>query len=775
MSSSSSQKKWMPPVPKPPILLAPEYLKRGDVWARVGLCAVASLIVWAFTSGWAPSFPYRLRYTPQRDMLARTSFEYDDFKITEEYRDRTRRNFLCLYSNDKQLLVQLGQALIEALFDIKQKSFEEVTHSGVWQKFFPEPKLEEGQEPPPSPATQEAFDAFRAALEKDEKLEVIDAVIKSVLLEANQSGLLRKVEHEIGAGSMTEIEVYSKGNLLDRERVSVSNVRISEFTSTLEARLLKELKAIPNTPIKEPELVAKRLYHWIRLQVPTTLTYDPTNTSRELDKALDAVGPKKRTYEPGERLERYRRDMSLRGISAANPLNSDDLDFLRAEHQAFASATGITYKIVRSLVFLGLVMVLFGFMSQFLYFWHPKLLYNFRQFSALLILMTATWICSVLLAWVPAWRAEIIAIMIFAMIVAIAFHIDLAIFSSCLVAIAFTVSQGFGLAEFAILATAGTASAFLCNQIRSRTKLVYVGVIVAILIFPVVIGVHFLFGQPISSSLLAEALWYSVGAGIAGLTMTAFLPFLEKGFDVQTDIKLLELSDPNHVLLRELVQRAPGTYNHSINVASISEAAADKIGANGLLCRVGSYFHDIGKIRKPEYFIENQMGVNKHDDLVPTMSTLVIIAHVKDGAEMARIHGLPTRIVDLIEQHHGTTLVEYFFKRAEKQQAEKSEEFKTEVDESDYRYPGPKPQTLEAAVLMLADAVESASRTLREPAPSRIENLVFDITKKKLEDGQFDECPITLSQLRTVQKSLIKSLNAVFHARILYPEKQQPA
>ena len=274
-----------------------------------------------------------------------------------------------------------------------------------------------------------------------------------------------------------------------------------------------------------------------------------------------------------------------------------------------------------------------------------------------------------------------------------------------------------------------------------------------------------------SGNLWVIALCYAGSAGFAGLCMTAMLPFMESWFDIQTDISLLELSDANHPLLKDLVQRAPGTYNHSINIASISESAADAIGANGLLCRVGAYFHDIGKLRKPEYFIENQSGgTNKHDELLPTMSTLVIIAHVKEGAEIARTHRLPQRIIDLIEQHHGTTLVEYFYNRATQQNLE--DENGTEIDENDYRYPGPKPQTPEAAVMMLADAVESASRALREPTPSRIENLVNDIAKKRLDDGQFDECNITLHQLHTIQENLIKSLNGMYHARVKYPDQQ---
>ena len=193
----------------------------------------------------------------------------------------------------------------------------------------------------------------------------------------------------------------------------------------------------------------------------------------------------------------------------------------------------------------------------------------------------------------------------------------------------------------------------------------------------------------------------------------------------------------------------------------LSEPAAEAIGANGLLCRVGAYFHDIGKMFKPEYFAENQ-DVNRHEQLLPSMSRLVIISHVKDGADLGRKHHLPSSFVDLIEQHHGTTLVEYFY-----HQAKTSE---TDVEESDYRYPGPKPQSREAAVMMLADAVESASRTLDEPAPARVEHLVNELAMKRLLDGQFDECGLTLSELRTIQQSLVKSLLALLHKRVEYPE-----
>jgi putative nucleotidyltransferase with HDIG domain len=203
----------------------------------------------------------------------------------------------------------------------------------------------------------------------------------------------------------------------------------------------------------------------------------------------------------------------------------------------------------------------------------------------------------------------------------------------------------------------------------------------------------------------------------------------------------------------------------------MSEAAAESIGANGLLVRVGAYFHDIGKMFKPGYFVENQaQDSNLHESLLPAMSTLVIIAHVKDGADLARAHHLPRSIIDFIEQHHGTTLVEYFYEQATRQQQDDPD--KEDVQESSFRYPGPKPQSPEAGVLMLADAVESASRTLVDPTPARIENLVHGIAMKRLLDDQFDECGITLKQLSTIEDSLIKSLTAVYHGRIKYPDQQ---
>ncbi len=760
----------MTPAPKAPLTLVAEFLKRADVWARIGLCALTAAILFVVMFGWEPPFPYRVRQAPLRDLHAHTSFQYDDFKATDDERDRKRRNFMCFYSNDPQPLEQLRQGLVNDIFKVKLKDFAEVQETDVWSKFFPVGANDD----PETAADEESFNLFREAITADDKLEVLGDAVAAAFSEIEEDGVLGGLGHDVGEGNMDEIEVYLKGNFENRHRTKVEDVRIAEVAELLHKRLIEEFAKQTET-FPDGKLVADRLFYWLKPQIPATLTWDEANSKAGVIEAVGKVKVVLKNIEPGDQLEQQNsRDRDMRGIKGGVPLDKQDIELLRAEHLALIKSENVTTKLVRTVMFFGLFTAVFSMVCQYLYYRDRHLLDDLRKFAILLGLMLVT----LTVAWVVSlndeWRAEIVPITIFAMTIAIAYHIELAMLMGTAVALVFTVVHGFGLGEFVILTAASSSAAMMCRTIRSRTKLVNVGLIVAAVVFPTVVGVSYLLGQPLAWPLITDALWFAGGAGMAGLVMTALLPFLERWFDIQTDISLLELSDANHPLLKELVQRAPGTYNHSINVASLSEAAADAVGANGLLCRVGAYFHDVGKLRKPEYFIENQAGgPNKHDDLVPTMSTLVIIAHVKDGVEIARTHRLPQRIIDLIEQHHGTTLVEYFYRRAAKQQEEQNgEDTNSPLDEADFRYPGPKPQTPEAAVMMLADTVESASRALREPAPARIENLVREISKKKFDDGQFDECDITIQQLNTIQESLIKSLNAMYHARVKYPEQQ---
>jgi putative nucleotidyltransferase with HDIG domain len=360
--------------------------------------------------------------------------------------------------------------------------------------------------------------------------------------------------------------------------------------------------------------------------------------------------------------------------------------------------------------------------------------------------------------------------MLFGMTVAIAYQQEIALLLSAAVTLISVVALGHGLADAIVLLATTAGAILLLGRVRSRNKLLSVGFLAAGVAALTTLGVGALEGEPFWVTLTTSSRW-ALWAVIAGSLMTCILPMVEKVFNVQTELSLIQLGDPAHPLLQELIRRAPGTYNHSITVASLAESAAEAIGARGLLVRVGAYFHDIGKMLKPGYFAENQgQGDNRHRSLVPAMSTLVIIAHVKDGADLARQNKIPEPIVDFIQQHHGTTLVEYFYRQAS--ESRKSDPNGSDVDESSFRYPGPKPQTKEAGILMLADAVESASRVLVEPTPARIESLVEDISRKRLLDGQFDECGLTLEEVRKINDSLVKSLTAVYHGRVKYPDQE---
>ena len=261
-----------------------------------------------------------------------------------------------------------------------------------------------------------------------------------------------------------------------------------------------------------------------------------------------------------------------------------------------------------------------------------------------------------------------------------------------------------------------------------------------------------------------------IGGILAGILATGILPLIEMSFGYTTDIKLLELGNLDKPLLRDLMVQAPGTYHHCVIVSNMVEASAEAIGANPLLARVAAYYHDIGKMRKPLYFIENQANrENRHEKLAPSMSSLILISHVKDGVELAKEDKLGKEIIDIIKQHHGTSLISFFYEKA-KEHGEKREGKSPQVKEEDFRYPGPRPQTKEAGLIMLADIVEAASRTLVDPTAARIQGMVQKIINKVFSDGQLNECELTLKDLHEIAKSFNKTLSGIFHHRIDYPE-----
>ncbi|MGI6302968.1 MAG: HD family phosphohydrolase [Verrucomicrobiota bacterium] len=313
------------------------------------------------------------------------------------------------------------------------------------------------------------------------------------------------------------------------------------------------------------------------------------------------------------------------------------------------------------------------------------------------------------------------------------------------------------------------------RKIRRRSDLLRAGLLVGLLMVLAALALH----SPENRALRTDVLLRQCGIGLSNGILCAvlvgnLLPAFEYLFRTYTNVTLLEFCDLNHPLLKRLMMEAPGSYHHSMLVAHMSEVAADAIGANGLMCRVGAYFHDIGKVVKPGFFVENlRSESNPHDALVPTMSAIIIISHVKEGMDLAIQYRLNSRIIDFIREHHGTTLVNFFFHRAQELAKDQAGNTTSTVDPSSFRYPGPIPQTKETAIVALADTLEAASRTLKKPTIARIEALINRIVEERYREGQFDDCALTLKELATIRETLARTLASMMHNRVEYPDSNE--
>jgi putative nucleotidyltransferase with HDIG domain len=440
---------------------------------------------------------------------------------------------------------------------------------------------------------------------------------------------------------------------------------------------------------------------------------------------------------------------------------------LKAEHDSFikhlagsnwSSRLGVVGSV------LILTIILCGYCARY----QPKLLRNHARAVALAALLLGMMLITQLagLGTSTLYFFGTAPTVLAAIILTIAYDQRFAIGVGTILGILVTLALGQGISFFLILWAGVVTGCYLLNDIRSRSKLIEIGGLTGLAMVGATCVTGLLGFDPLA--LIARDCLYSAAAGLGvGFVILGILPFIEKAFRITTSMTLLELGDLHQPLLRRLATEAPGTYNHSLQVANLAEEAAEAIGANSLLCRVAAYYHDIGKIKKADYFVENQIdGNNRHLSLSPSVSILIIISHVKDGVELARQYKLPTNLIPLIQQHHGTTLVEFFYHRACCNQ-------QGEVSETEYRYPGPKPRSREAAVLMLADAAESACRAMQGATATRIEHLVHDLVMKRFLDGQFDECDLTMRDLSRIEQSLVRGLLGIYHGRIAYPSPEE--
>jgi len=491
-------------------------------------------------------------------------------------------------------------------------------------------------------------------------------------------------------------------------------------------------------------------------RVRPSLTLDKELTDASIAAAVAAVKPT-----PAKR----KKDDIL--VRAGNEIGTREMLILRAENAAwwqrqYEQAPRV--HLVRLGGLLLSLLVLTGIALYWIWRTDPESLKRVRQLAGMAVLALA----AILVAKAAGqfnWPMQVVPVVFLAMVATLVFPLRtaaaLALLASVLVAVALGLEQGLGSAP--ILAAGALAGALAGSAPRHRLDLLKAALVAGLASAAAAAGWQLLEGGTQPVAVLRGAGW-GLGAALAqGLILAGALPVLEAAFGTTTSISLLELCDQNHPLLKALFLNAPGSHQHSMVVGMLSESAAEAIGADPLLARAGSYYHDIGKIARPEYFVENAPpGQNRHDRLGNSMSAMVVISHVRDGAELAREYRLPRTVSDVISQHHGCTLAEFFYRRA----VENGEN----PSESVYRYPGPRPQTREAAIVLLADTVEAASRSLGSPSVARLKSMVHELANKRLLDGQFDESGLTLKELAAVEAAFTRILTSMFHARIAYPE-----
>ena len=430
-----------------------------------------------------------------------------------------------------------------------------------------------------------------------------------------------------------------------------------------------------------------------------------------------------------------------------------------------AAQKGLLSIVVPVLVRILLVAAVFAGLYFFLYHFRRDMFNSNPKLLALLLVFALQLF---VIHLVDRWELSIylFPVALLPMMVTILFDAEVGVLSTLVLALLLGIMHRFNFSLSLMTVVVGTVACFASRRVRQRSHFIKIMFSVSVTYAVFVLLVENMKMTP-NPELFTE-MGYGVVNGIVAAFLTiGILPLFESVFGITTDITLLELSDLNHPLLKRLAIEAPGTFQHSLNVGNLSEAGAKAIGGNSLLARVGTYYHDIGKMDIPEYFVENQLGVkSKHESLTPSMSAIILIAHVKKGRAMGEEAGLPDNVLNFIEEHHGTMLMSYFYDKALKQGNDSSSRDK-------FRYPGPKPQTREAAISMLADAVEAASRTLDQPTPAHIDNLIQRIFNDRFQSGELDECPLTLRDLAKIKEAFAQILIAAFHRRVVYPTKEK--
>lgn len=720
----------------------------------VGFCAAVAItaILAGFRHQNIPEF--EVGQTASQDIRASKDVLYIDSEATTQKREEAEKSVPFLYQLDQDRISNILRAVSRVFYDAREllenktAARSEQMKTRENQELLNELKIHVGDILPQDLLEILMRENFDPAVE-ERILEILDAVFRQGIIENRE---------EFAQRQRTGIAVLDPAYPFERLLADPGMVRdISEAKKYLRRFDLD----FPRWTAEEKDL----LIRYIETMLFPTLIYNAEETESRRTSAASLVPPVEVQIKRGQMIVRYGEPITedlLRRLNALRDLSKPSSVVLQ----------GLGY-------FLFVVILVYSLWRYFVFFQsrHKKI----RNHATLVLVIITSELLIVRLATALAnilderfQRFQDPSVLYYAIPFALApllatilIDVNLGIITSLILAT--LTGLFYSDVDVAVYLVMGSlAGIYSIRKYKDRASILEAGFAIGLLNCVCLAGINIMRQNQVSFSHGMDLLVVAFLSGILASTLASMmLPALELLFKVVTDIRLLELSNLNAPILRRLSVEAPGTYHHSLMVATLSEDAAEAIGANPLLTRVSSYYHDIGKVIKPEYFVENQSrDYNKHEEISPRISSIVLTRHVKDGLQMAKEIGLPERIREMIPQHHGTRMMSYFFKKA-KQTADNKN---GSVSDAYFRYAGPKPQTREAAIMMMADSVEAASRTLVDPNPSQIKGMIDRLVNGILEEDQFDECDITISDIRLVKESFFKILTGVFHRRIDYPD-----
>jgi len=667
---------------------------------------------------------------PKESVLAEIDFEAADLEATRLAQEQAAAQVPPVYVLTPELVDHsVGEA---------KAQFQKIEQDALNALFTHEERIALLSKYMPGSISQETLD-FLAGITQEE----LDP-LRSMSLETTGEILKKGVLSDV-PGSAKQISIYDK---------SSREWRVVEVDSVLTQKTAPDrLKEMASNKFPDKPSYQRAFKELSSSFIKNTLSYDEKLTRDAQDDARNKTPVVTDTFSKNKEI-----------VQAGHKVTAQDMAELSAHAKALSKSN-------RFQVYAGNAMVLlmvFGWFLLYLQRFRPEIFNKNKPLLLVGILVLITLLTGRLFMLLPLPDVFLYLVPVAAGAILLSILVDdrAALVYSFFISVLYAAQGGYRVSFFLIAVFGSLAGIFYMRRIRRRSDIFWPGIVVAFVNIATILALNFIGGisEELPPTLLAGFCSGLITA--IGIVPGSLIP-LEWLLGIVTNISLLELSDLNHPLLKRLAMHAPGTYHHSLMVGNMAEAAAEQIGANSLLARVGSYYHDVGKTNKPLYFSENQgSGKNKHDDLAPTMSALVLIAHVKEGVELAREYRLNEPIIEFIRQHHGTSLMPFFYQKAIEQKSTSA------VEEENFRYLGPKPQSRETAICMLADSVEAASRTLSNPTHGRIKSLVEKIVNNKFIDSELDECDLTLKDIHMIVESFVRVLAGYLHSRVEYPAEQ---